>query len=421
MSGTISSRYLSGSGMTRLLALVTKELRVLARDRQGLAVLFLMPAVFILIMSLAMRDSFNERAALAVDFVYLDLDGGKEARSLGEKLDTLVSFRRVSPEQVKDEKALRELVRHETYKFALLVPKGFGATLGGGLGLGDEDEEETPPSLKLFFAPSVVPQAKSLFQARVGEMLQRLRAETMLAALSEEAEPGQLQALLDPSGVRIEEVFLYRGQAPERLPSAVQQNVPAWLVFAMFFVVIPLSTAFIVERQQGSLLRLRVMDISAFALIAGKIPAYYAINMMQMLVMLAVGAYLVPALGGDRLDLGTSPLGLFLIGSATSLAAIGFALVIATLARTSVQATTFGGVANLVLGAIGGIMVPKMVMSSSLREAAEFSPMSWGLEGFWDILLRQGGWRDVLPEVGMLTGFAVVCFLLAVAVFRRRG
>jgi ABC-2 type transport system permease protein len=46
-----------------------------------------------------------------------------------------------------------------------------------------------------------------------------------------------------------------------RLPSSVQQNVPAWLIFAMFFVVIPVSSIFIIERQQGTLQRLRAMGL----------------------------------------------------------------------------------------------------------------------------------------------------------------
>src|SRR3546814_10035872 len=57
------------------------------------------------------------------------------------------------------------------------------------------------------------------------------------------------------------------------------------------------------------------------------------------MVMFAVGIWLVPALGGDRLDPGHSIVGLWLIGSATSLAAIGLALCVAVCVRTTLQAT----------------------------------------------------------------------------------
>ena len=44
--------------MTRLLALWKKEWLALWRDKHGLLALFVMPAVFILIMSLALQDAF---------------------------------------------------------------------------------------------------------------------------------------------------------------------------------------------------------------------------------------------------------------------------------------------------------------------------------------------------------------------------
>jgi ABC-2 type transport system permease protein len=84
-----------------------------------------------------------------------------------------------------------------------------------------------------------------------------------------------------------------------------------------------------------------------------------------------------------------------------------------------VQATTLGGIANLVLGAIGGVMVPKLVMPPAMQDASVLSPMSWALEGCWDILLRGGGVADVLPESAALAGFALVTFFLATLLFPR--
>lgn len=405
--------------MSGFLALIKKELLVLGRDRHGLAVLFVMPAVFILIMSLATRDSFNERKALSVDFLYVDLDGGAPADSLKSKFESLALFTLREDKSVGDVATTQAQVAAENYKFAVLLPEGFSERIAQ-LPDKDSSEQTLPALVQLYFSPSVLPQAKTLFEMSVRQMLQRVRAEWLIQEMGDDANAPDLKRLMDPQLLAVSQAFSYRSNADGPLPSAVQQNVPAWLVFAMFFVVIPLSTAFIVERQQGSLLRLRVMNISALTLISAKVFPYYLINMVQMIIMLAVGAWLVPWFGGDRLALGSSPLGLLLIGSATSFAAIGFALMIATLAKTSVQATTFGGVINLVFAALGGIMVPKMVMSSSMRELADYSPMSWGLEGFWDILLRQGVWTDVLAQAGLLMAFGGCALLCAAFLFTRQ-
>jgi ABC-2 type transport system permease protein len=189
----------------------------------------------------------------------------------------------------------------------------------------------------------------------------------------------------------------------------------------MFFLVIPISTTFIAERQQGTLGRLRSMNISVPLLFAGKLIPYFLINQVQVVIMLWVGVFLVPLLGGDALTLGRSPLGLGLMAAAVSFGAIGYALLISVLARTTEQATTLGGVGNIVLGAIGGIMVPKFVMPEAMQGITALSPMAWGLEGFLDILLRQGGVREVLPEAAALFAFGTVALLVAAQLLRRRA
>jgi ABC-2 type transport system permease protein len=199
-------------------------------------------------------------------------------------------------------------------------------------------------------------------------------------------------------------------------PNAVQQNVPAWLVFAMFFVVVPLSSAFLIERQQGTLMRLRMMNLKPVQLLLGKLVPYYFVNQLQMLVMIIVGMAIVPILGGQRFNMPHSIAGLIIISSACSIAAIGFALLVATLVKTSMQATTIGGVINIIFGALGGIMVPKFVMPGPMQALTYVSPMSWGLEGFLDVFLRRSPWQAVLPEAGCLSFFGAAC--LAAAAYR---
>ena len=69
---------------------------------------------------------------------------------------------------------------------------------------------------------------------------------------------------------------------------------------------------------------------------------------------------------------------------------------------------------------IGGIMVPKFVMPETMRHVAELSPMSWGLEGFLDVMLRGGGLAAIAPEAAGLTGLGLVAILLAGALYQRR-
>jgi ABC-2 type transport system permease protein len=398
--------------MRTFLALVGKELRVLSRDRHGLAVLFVMPAVFILIMSLALRDTMSPERQARLACLWLDEDGGYFALALSDAVKQRPALVRTS---VPDEATLLALVRAGEAPFAVRIAPGFKERIAAAAG-----EGARAPLIQLYFAPSAPPQARLLFAAEVRGALASVQGEYLMEDLMgvPHEDAVQLRAQSDPARLPVDEVFV-GARASTVQPNAVQQSVPAWLVFAMFFVVLPLATSVLAEREQGNLQRLALLNLSPLKLLAAKFPAYYLLNMGQLAVMLAVGMVVVPAVGGDRLTLNGSAFGLWLIGSALSLAAIGFGLLIAVLARSAVQATTFGGVANLVLGAIGGVMVPKLVMPPVMQDASALSPMAWALEGCWDILLRGGGAAEVLPEAAALAGFALVTFLIATRCFPR--
>lgn len=137
-----------------------------------------------------------------------------------------------------------------------------------------------------------------------------------------------------------------------------------------------------------------------------------------MAVLFLIGLYMIPLLGGDQLTLGENPEGLILVAVAVSLAAVSYALLVAQIASTIEQATIVSGVLNIIMAALGGVMVPRFLMPDAMREIGSYSPMSWGLDGFFDILLRNGTVVDVLPEVGALLGFAAL--MLSIAIWRYR-
>src|SRR6185436_3311056 len=76
------------------------------------------------------------------------------------------------------------------------------------------------------------------------------------------------------------------------------------------------------------------------------------------------------------------------VSACTSVAAIGWGLFVAVLAKTMEQATVIGGVGNILAAAIGGIMVPRFVMPPAMQSLAELSPMAWALDGFHAVMLR---------------------------------
>jgi ABC-2 type transport system permease protein len=205
-------------------------------------------------------------------------------------------------------------------------------------------------------------------------------------------------------------------------PTSVQQNVPAWLVFGMFFVVASLSSLFVQERSSGALGRLQSLGVSRTMLLASKALPYLGVNALQAVLMLAAGIWFMPLIGGDALSLAGIHWGALLLSlAAVSLAAVSLSLALACLVRSHAQAATIGPMVNVLMAAAGGIMVPKFVMPGFMQRLVEISPMNWGLEALLTVLLRGGGVADALPQIGRLVVFAALMFLLAVFLFRRRA
>lgn len=417
--------------MFGLIPLLRKELTLLSRDVHALMVLFVMPAAFILIMSLSLQDKFQEQqtSQLNVGLVYQTPEDS--AHVLGARFAELDGFNiEIIEGPQADRKRLNALAEEQSLVAVIVLPSGF---------FNYYDAEQIPPKserIHLLFAPTAPATIHNLLFSAVSRLTAEHQVERLLASyLDTEEEIAQEKATFFGNNF-FTQGNLYAEQDSKtdalaasesenesstevRLPSSVEQTVPAWLIFAMFFVVIPLSSTFIQERQQGTLQRLRTLPVSKTSLLLGKLLPYIGINVVQMILMFLVGILVLPLLGGQGITLHSNAWLLFPFSIVTSFAAVSFALMVASIVKTSEQATTIGGVSNLILAALGGIMVPTFVMPEMMQTVAGYSPMNWGLEGYLDIILRQADWLAILPEFTKLLVFGIVVFLLALCFFRR--
>jgi len=64
------------------------------------------------------------------------------------------------------------------------------------------------------------------------------------------------------------------------------------------------------------------------------------------------------------------------------------------------------------------MMVPTIVMPEFMQTLSKISPHAWALSGYQDVIVRGLGMRAVLPETGVLLGFASMFFGVAAWRFR---
>jgi ABC-2 type transport system permease protein len=155
------------------------------------------------------------------------------------------------------------------------------------------------------------------------------------------------------------------------------------------------------------------MPGSYWVTIIAKIMVYLLISIIQFILMMMVGIFILPLFGLPVLALGNHIIALLVMVIATGLAATAYGLALGAIANTSEQAASFGSVSVIIMAALGGIWVPVFMMPVMMQRISVISPLNWGLEGFYTIFLRDGNLMNILPQASLLLAFCGICMAVA--------
>lgn len=464
---------------TQIRAIAVKETRLLLRDPATLLLLFALPAVFIVVLSVALQGTFSSvDSTEAMGILLVDLDGGVVGERIAEGIGESGLFEVIADddsEPLTAQRAREEVRSARHHQLAVIVPDGSSEALAGegsrhieilvdpGLTssvavairhtvqlillramveeLGDTSAELAHELEGLEVQLLELQELTTEFEGAAAIMEEDLNAcAAYLAALNE----GRYDApqptfrgtsLQRPTAAddddstrggyetedrlaRLEVDYAYVGaESSEVYPNSVQQNVPGWTLFALFWIVQTLAVNIITERNSGAFRRILVAPVSMATYLLAKVLPFFAINLAQATVMFAVGVGVLPLLGCPRLEI-AEPLAVAAITVTFSLVCLCAGLLLASMSRSVIFVGTLSAVVMILVAVVAGIMIPRFVMPASMQGLAWFVPHGWALEGYLDILVRGRGFRDILPHVGVLLGFAAVFAIAAVARFK---
>ncbi len=410
-----------------LLALIRKELLALSRDIHGLAALFVLPVIFIIVMSMALKDVYSPHVD---NLTWSVLDEDKAA--LGAEL--LQHWEKDNGKPIALPSDWQKALREGQLKYIIKLEQNASRDLS-------LTEKPDHQRILLLTEPGIDAGVFASLRAQIQAIATAVRVEAMISNLPQPGTPNLSTPNLNAPGLREPTDAMPNLDAgkktlnadalsganianAERIsagprPTSVQHNVPAWLVFGMFFVVTTIAGLFVEERSCGALNRLLSLGASPLILLVAKILPFMLINCFQAALMLGVGIYIIPLLGGDALSLaGINYLALLAMLLSISLAAISLALLVATIVRSQAQVSAVGPMLNILMAAIGGIMVPTFVMPLAMQNLSHFSPMNWALEGLLDVLLRGGDLVSIRVEAAHLLLLAIIAIALAYFIFR---
>ena len=191
--------------------------------------------------------------------------------------------------------------------------------------------------------------------------------------------------------------------------------MPAATLFAIFFIIVPLSLNLVKEKSQGTFVRLRTNPVSYATVLGGKTIVFLGVCLIQFVLMLLIGVYFFPVIGLPTLDVSGKIVLLLTVTLFAGLAAIGLGLLIGTIAKTQEQSAPFGATFVVILAALGGVWIPVFLMPNFMQVISKLSPMNWGLNAFYDVFLRNVGFQEILPELGLLFLFFMITTIISIA------
>src|SRR4029079_14506565 len=211
--------------LRQTLLIAGKEWRLLSRNPHGLAALFLMPAIFLLVMSFALKNTLTSAdialpptgwlveapSPLAMRWAtdWIERHGGQRSDSRGE---------------------LHDALRARRVEAGVIVLDGWASS----------DSVLRPDRIELWLSNRIHPGAAGRLRTDIGFSMLQLQIKSRIAAAGPFASTllnSKDSALVPPQG-SLSIRYLYEIESGRKM-TAVQQSVPAWQIFGMFFVVIP--------------------------------------------------------------------------------------------------------------------------------------------------------------------------------------
>jgi ABC-2 type transport system permease protein len=426
--------------MFKLWSTILKDMRILTRDRLGLVFMFAMPIVLALVITAVQNSTFEMLNTNTVPMLICNRDTGEAGKQMQTAIEKvgMFSLKQVTP-NVTD-KEISDRMHAKDAVIAIIIPTDFTQKLkekaaiiskkalqNFGMQTGKmvtpTDSGEVQP-ITLLYHPVLQESFRHSIQGALKSALQVVQNKEVLKsiyfAMNETALPDSLEKDLMNSQVGIVEIPVSR-DGSRNIPNASQHNVPAWTVFAMFFIVISLGGSVVREKLNGSFVRLKTLPTNYLIALISKQLTYLFITFIQALVVFSMGIWLFPYMGLPKLDLPADVIGVVIVTLICGWCAVSYAIMIGVFAKTQEQANGIGAVSIVLMAAVGGLLVPSFAMPESFQFVMKLSPLHWCLEAYYGLFLEGGKLKDVILNIIPLLGISFAIQLITLYGLKRKN
>jgi len=405
-----------------------KDLQVFVRDRGSVFMLFLLPFVFILVLSMAMQgmqlgESSTTAGPTALPLTVVNNDPqGQAAQNFLTALKAGGKVQIILEDQAKVEDRMTDAA----LRYALFIPADFSAQIAAG--------QQT--TLRLVVHPindqtDVQTVERAVARASREYMLgEYLNAGLEQMAAMQAADPNADTAF---SKERIQQQVAAQGAAAAEHPlikvvtttptkpgdeMKAALSIPSYSEFAVvgmtvlfvFLAAQITARSIFDEKREGTFRRLLAAPISKPALLGGKLLPNFILTLVQIAVLFFTGGVVIGLIGLKPLGFNVDWPTLLIISLAAALCSTSLGIFIAALAKTEAQIGAFSSIALFLAGMLGGSFVPLFLFPEGLDNLARVVPLYWANQAYFGLFFRGQTLVELLPNVGVLLGFSALFF-----------
>jgi len=401
--------------MFKLGATILKDIRILLRDKVGLSLMFLMPVLLVIVVTNIQNSTFQLVSKNKLSILICNRDTGQASKQLIAAIGKIGMFKVSQIDGGQNGKQIADAMHQQDAVLGVIIPANFSSkvtakskSIAGkaltSFGLQGDTLKKAGDidPLTLYYNPVLQESLRLSVGGAVRSALQLVESRETLRSLyfsiNEKPMPQKLEDEMLNNKTTINEVPVSK-DGTRITPNATQHNVPAWTIFAMFFVIMSLGGSVVREKISGSFIRLKTLPTSYLVAILSKQIVYLGVTILQAAVIFSIGVWLFPFMNLPALNLPSDMLALVVITVVCGWCAVSYAILVAVFSKTQEQVNGFGAISIVILSAIGGLMVPSFAMQGFFRNAANLSPMHWCLDAYYTLFLEGGKLKDIVNNI----------------------
>ena len=373
-----------------LTAFSAAVLRSLLRDPQALFFILVLPVVVIIVIG----TTFGGQSQLDIGVVAGRSALGAELRTTFEQRDGIVVH------EYSDQAALDDAVRHFRVDGGVVVP---------------DDTSATPVTLTVLTAGSGdgVLAVRTAVQGAVSAISARLTAIDVVAGVVD-ASAEQITTTADGlplATTTVDQIDVGRADAADT--SQYARVVPQNLVLFTFINALASSAFLVRSRREGVLRRARSAPAPLGIQLGGLVLGWLCVTLLQSILIVGFGIVLFDVPFGDPVAAGLLVLVWAVFGC-------GAGLLVGALGGNEDRVSALSPVVGLVLGALGGCMIPFEIFPSVMKKIALVIPHTWAMTGWENVVFDRGGTADVAGSLAVIAAWALGTLGLATLSLRRQ-